>query len=283
MPEWHANCTVDHIKAAELNPCSTLGRIGLQVRDQKAECRSMRQKNTKQMLNYWMELYWQSGNLPGTAPKLNWPSRNDIQPSDCRSILGNMFILERVNGLLSYRLAGTQLCGLYGRELKREVFSDVFVVDDRMSAENWVQRLGLDDYILLMSSHGETASGDFIPIETLLLPLVHEGAPGERLLGITTPCDAPHWLGVTPVAHQHIRSIRVLRPWETAQPGTPTVNETPPTRDLPSRRRDFHAPSMFAGMSSMGAEIGNPTAARREKWVGHLRVIDGGLSGHRSE
>ena len=182
------------------------------------ECEQMRQKNTKRMLQYWLNLYWQAGNEPGKASERNWPARNDIQPSECRSILGNMFILQRSGPNVNYRLAGTHLCNIYGRELKRESFAEAFVGDDQQSAESWVYRMGVDDYIVLICSMGETAYGETVNIETLMLPLLHEGQPGERILGITTPCEEPEWLGTTPIIGQTIRSVRILRPWEDEQP-----------------------------------------------------------------
>ena len=100
-----------------------------------------------------------------------------------------MFILKRNGPDVNYRLAGTQLCSMYGRELKQETFSEAFVGEDQRSAESWVYRLGLDDYILLICSLGETAYGDKVNIETLLMPLVHNDQPGTRILGITTPCE----------------------------------------------------------------------------------------------
>ncbi|MEE9375527.1 MAG: PAS domain-containing protein, partial [Rhizobiaceae bacterium] len=83
----------------------------------------MRQKKTKQMLDYWMDLYQECGNSPENHHRHIWPDRSDVLPAQCRSLLGEMFILDTSNGEAKYRLAGTKLCGLYGRELKLERFS----------------------------------------------------------------------------------------------------------------------------------------------------------------
>ena len=229
------------------------------------------------MLDYWLALYWQAGNQHGQVNNPVWPARNDIQPAECRAILGNMFILERNGAEVHYRLAGTQLCGLYGRELKRETFSNVFVDEDQRSAESWVYRLGLDDYVVLICSLGETAQGHTVNIETLLLPMNHNDMPGERILGITSPCERPEWLGVTPVVHQSIRSVRILRPWETSNARFQPLDIPPAAVDLHTRRRDMNAPAMFSHQeqtfSARGAEF-NFTKSRQVK---HLRIIDGGL------
>ena len=237
----------------------------------------MRQKNTKRMLQYWLNLYWQAGNEPGKASQMNWPSRNDIQPSDCRSLLSNMFILQRSGPNVNYRLAGTHLCSIYGRELKREGFAEAFVGDDQQSAESWVYRLGIDDYIVLICSMGETAYGETVNIETLMLPLLHEGQPGERILGITTPCEEPAWLGTTPIIAQTIRSVRILRPWEDEQPKFQPLNLKKVENQLPSRRHAADPPDMFSHFNQQanGDLTSDLSTVRKVK---HLRIIDGGLS-----
>ena len=51
------------------------------------------------------------------------PERADIEPAAIRQVLGDTFVLERErhrNHL--FRLAGTRLCALFGRELKGESF-----------------------------------------------------------------------------------------------------------------------------------------------------------------
>ncbi len=236
----------------------------------------MRQKNTKQMLDYWLNLYWEAGNQPGEVSTQNWPSRNDIQPTDCRSILGNMFILERSGPNVSYRLAGTHLCSMYGRELKQENFAEAFVGEDQQSAESWVHRLGVDDYIVLICSLGETAYGDTVNIETLILPLLHEGQAGERVLGITTPCEKPAWLGSAPVIGQSVRSVRILRPWEDSAPKFQPLDIKPMDNQLGSRRSNINAPSIFSHQknSITGNAISFDYSTARQ--VKHLRIIDGG-------
>ncbi len=236
----------------------------------------MRQKNTKQVVDYWLNLYWAAGNEPGKESNRNWPSRNDVQPSDCRSILGNMFILERDGPDVNYRPAGTHICSMYGRELKQEGFAEAFVGEDQQSAESWVYRLGIGDYIVLICSLGETAYGETVNIETLMMPLLHEGQPGERILGITTPCEKPTWLGSTPVIGQSIRSVRILRPWEDAKPQFQPLDIKPMDNRLSSRRQDINAPSMFTHQDQPFSASSDLAGISTIRQVKHLRIIDGG-------
>ena len=236
----------------------------------------MRQNNTKQMLNYWLSLYWEAGNEAGQNLQPTWPSRNDVQPSVCRSLLGNMFILERSGADVNYRLAGTHLCNMYGRELKQETFAEAFVGEDQRSAESWVYRLGLDDYIVLICSLGETQYGDTVNIETLLLPMLHNAQPGSRILGITTPCETPSWLGATPVIGQSIRSVRILRPWEDASAHFQPLEFNPPKDSIGSRRSDSNNPPMFTDQRQSLSNDALAFDFAQTRQVKHLRIIDGG-------
>ena len=134
-------------------------------------------------------------------------------PAQCRSLLGEMFILDTSNGEAKYRLAGTKLCGLYGRELKLERFSHAYDDTDELAVDNWASRLAEDDYLALLCSTAFNEDRQRLNLETLLMPLSHNGRTGQRVLGITVACEAPAWLGTKPLVSQTIRSVRVLHPW----------------------------------------------------------------------
>ncbi len=242
----------------------------------------MRHNKTKQMLSYWMELFLEAGNVPGESQTIVWPERSEVHPARCRALLSDMFILENTGGDHIYRLAGTQLCATFGRELKRESFASSFHGADKRSIEGWLSRLGLDEYVVLISANGETEWGDVVGLETLLLPLSHSGVRGARVLGITSVHKAPHWVGSEPLVEQSVKSIRVIRPWE----GDRYLGNWP-----------FHAPAGKAGAAverlnvtpppmDHTVQYPRPTALlntheneHRVRRVAHLTVFSGGLDG----
>ena len=58
--------------------------------------------------------YWQQLRRGRTAP-----DRSEIEPADIRHLLGHTFILEVVSRReFRFRLAGTRVCALFGREMK---------------------------------------------------------------------------------------------------------------------------------------------------------------------
>ena len=242
------------------------------------------------MLEYWMQLFQDANNGQPvsenvdqqTSGNLNWPERSDIQPANCRSLLGNMFILERESAQINYRLAGTSLCSMYGRELKRETFAEAFTGADQRSAKSWVKRLTSDEYLVLICSIAETERNERINLETLLMPLNHHGERGSRILGITTANEQPYWLGARPLIAQTIRSVRVLRPWETAktQFDVLAAQQTPvdvePIQTFINHRRPVEAPGIYDALKDItGTETIDEAPARK---VAHLTIIDGGLS-----
>ena len=187
-----------------------------------------------------------------------------------------MFILKRNGPDVNYRLAGTQLCSMYGHELKQETFSEAFVGEDQRSAESWVYRLGLDDYILLICSLGETAYGDKVNIETLLMPLVHNDQPGTRILGITTPCETSTWLGATPVIAQSIRSVRILRPWEDTGSHFQPLEFNRQVETMGSRRSSTNTPPMFDKPRQSACDDAMAYDFSKIRQGKHLRVIECG-------
>jgi len=235
----------------------------------------MRQKKTKQLYGYWMDLFWNAGNLAGSSMPPVWPQRSDVHPSACRSLLGDMFILAVGTEKLTYRLAGTRLCALYGHELKGREFSDTFGGLDRDAATRWAARAGTENYIAVMSSKAYDSASNRIDLETLLMPVACNSKRANRVLGLTVACDAPVTLGNRAIDNQTIRSVRTLRPWINADAHRPGVDLEPVQFETPRGLRSVISPEDTPPINSPvhSAVPGDPVAPRH---VAHLRVYDGG-------
>ncbi|MEL6505394.1 MAG: PAS domain-containing protein [Pseudomonadota bacterium] len=248
----------------------------------------MRHPKTKEMLTYWKNRLAIANRGCDIHTKPLWPDRCDIQPADCRSLLSSMFILQVNHGQSHYRLAGTELCALYGRELKHEPFDKPFIDEDRSAAAAWVAHLDVEQIVVLLCSLGENEWGDTVSLETLLLPLANNGVQHERALGITVAHRAPDWIGAHPIRRQTIKSVRVMKPWEE-QPSqqNETLAVTPPSLDsadivpLPGvMERIFPPASQFTPLfhgedPHLSVEEING-AFEPARMVGHLKIIDGG-------
>jgi hypothetical protein len=230
----------------------------------------MRQNKTKQMLSYWLELFHAAQEKSSDTETIAWPDRSDVHPTRCRDLLGDMFILENKRDQLVYRLAGTKLCSMFGEEQKQKPFSAPFSGADRRSAEDWVKRLNEENYLVVISSFGLTDKGERINLETLLMPLSHNGIRGSRILGITSAGDTPYWLGTEPVTEQVIRSVRVLRPWEGDTYMSNWPFKKPDQSNIEERRVNLEAPALYAETNK---ELDDQPNSRR---VAHLTVLQGG-------
>src|SRR5690606_38903850 len=86
----------------------------------------MRHEGTTDLFRYWNRL--RDGR---PAPK-----RTEIEPADIKTLLADTFILEKdVRGEAVFRLAGTRLCAIFGRELKGFAFTSLWAQkDERVAA-----------------------------------------------------------------------------------------------------------------------------------------------------
>ena len=73
----------------------------------------MKHPSNRELFDYWNE---RRGHRLA-------PERADIEPSAIRKVLGDTFVLDTAAGGNNlFRIAGTRLCALFGRELKGESF-----------------------------------------------------------------------------------------------------------------------------------------------------------------
>ena len=210
----------------------------------------MRHPKTKSLYRYWLELF---ADTAGGRRAL--PERNAIEPGAIRNLLGDVFILDGASGISRYRIAGTRLCALHGRELRGEAFDTAFDAPDRAGTRTWSGAFGREGCAVLLSSEATSARGERVTLETLLLPLAHEGRDDLRALGITTPAETHEWIGMVPIVQQQVRAARLIRPWED---------------------NVFLANYPFTLPETATAERRHTPPSRA---VGHLRVIQGGRAG----
>ncbi|WP_375459753.1 PAS domain-containing protein [uncultured Enterovirga sp.] len=141
------------------------------------------------------------------------PDRGDIQPGGMRHVLADTFMLAQEEGSgPSFRLAGTRLRALFGRDLKGESFRELWSPEGRPEADH-VIRLVIGDTVgvvigLLATNENESE----LPLEMLLLPLRHRGRTQARMLGALSPASIPAWAGLVPIRSIETRSLRIVQP-----------------------------------------------------------------------
>lgn len=134
----------------------------------------MQHRTTETVFSYFNEL------RAGRAA----PLRSEIDPSALKSVLPDLFILEKGrDGIVRFRLAGTRVCLILGREMRDRPFSDIWdaAVRHRM-------RLAADAVIANRSALeiALTAVDDeenTLQLEMLMLPLFSATEQCDRIFG----------------------------------------------------------------------------------------------------
>lgn len=164
----------------------------------------MKHATSRLLFSYW-------DGLRGERPA---PERSEIEPGDIRHLLAEMFILE-VSRTRSaeFRLAGTRLCSLFGRELARTPF-DALWGEGAHEVPSLVDPVARDGAGVVAGLLGRSVRGNEATLELLLLPLRHRGRTSVRMLGALSCGVVPVWAGMDPVAHLRTTSTRILQPSE---------------------------------------------------------------------
>lgn len=146
----------------------------------------MKHAASRELYAYWQE-------LRGRRPA---PERAEIEPAAIRGILSETFILALDRpARYPFRLAGTRVCALFGRELKGVSFLELW---DETSRRTMVDLLAIltDEWVGTVAGVTATDSdGQAIDLELLLLPLSATRPALQRSIGVLVPMKAAPGFG----------------------------------------------------------------------------------------
>jgi hypothetical protein len=127
------------------------------------------------------------------------PERADIDPGSIKRILGDSFVLSVEPGEdPQFRVAGTRICALFGRELRGEGFAGIWQHEHARQVRELVA-LVAEEEIGILAGASTDAPGELrCGFEMLVLPLSHRGKSGRRMLGSMVAMERPYWLGIWP-------------------------------------------------------------------------------------
>ena len=164
--------------------------------------------------------YWD--NKRGTARA---PDRADIDPAAVRGLLGDIFVLSCEPKLdFPFRVAGTRVCALAGRDLKDQSFAALFDEESRSEIEE-ITTIVADETLGAIA--GVTAAredGSKAHLELLLLPFNARPHSPVSVTGVLAPfedeCGTLSALAVTSWRYLHqpekllpraIRKLQIAR------------------------------------------------------------------------
>ena len=158
------------------------------------------------------------------------PERGDIEPNSIRHVLGDSFFLAAdAAAQFPFRLAGTRLCALFGRELKSESFFTLWGRPDQMAMRRLIDVVVHEKVGVVANATGYSNDGAplIVNLELLLLPLLQRGPLDARVLGALVPTPVPFWFGARHVGPLELGMLRHIGP---------TVDKHPAPRLVPSEQ-----------------------------------------------
>lgn len=205
----------------------------------------MRHDGTSEIFAYWND-------LRGTRAA---PERREISPALIRSRLSETFILRASGpGEARFRLAGTRICSIYGRELKGQSFSSIWQAKDKAVIARIVASSLTSKTVVQSTYEGKSSRGRKMLFNLILLPLANE-VHERHLLGMIAPAGKPFWLESDAIIENSLRSITMIDPRNAANKPAGSV------------RAEDHKPLISNIL------LPAPNGSRR---VRHLMVFDGG-------
>ena len=194
------------------------------------------------------------------------PGRQQIEPVDIRAWLADTFILERgLRADATFRLAGTKICAIFGRELKHFSFYSMFSLNDISLIRRLTESCFHDKSVSVIRFDGTSEEKRVQGFEAIFMPLEGNG-DGARLFGAIMADEKPYWLGSDPIIENRVTSVRVIDP--DREPMNLVNRPGIPIRKPPM-------PAALAARSDWSPLAPSPTGGRK---FGHLTVIAGGLS-----
>lgn len=176
---------------------------------------TMKHKTSKKLYQYWNDVRGER-----SAPK-----RFEIEPSKIAGILPTTFILERRSDeVYRFRLAGTRMCEIFGKELRGTDFLEDWPSDDRLVLIRNLSVLTSQAATALIRFQATAQGEQAIELELLLLPLFHTQKKIDRILGCCSPLEGPGWLGDKPLLNKRLMANELV--W-------PTLNSHVATHETP--------------------------------------------------
>src|SRR5258707_10990221 len=144
---------------------------------------SMKHSSSREFFAYWDE-------KRGSARA---PDRSEIEPGAVRDLLGDIFVLsyDATSGY-PFRVAGTRVCALLGRDLKDRSFSALFEPEGRREIEDIIAVVAEEMPGAVAGISATSEDGSPAHLELLLLPFNARAHAPLSLTGLLAPFESEH-------------------------------------------------------------------------------------------
>jgi len=119
------------------------------------------------------------------------PDRSEIEPGAVRELLGDIFVLSCDSAAgYPFRVAGTRVCALLGRDLKDRSFSELFAADGRREIEDIISVVSEEMLAAVAGITAVSEDGRPAHLELLLLPFNTRAHTPLSLTGLLAPFES---------------------------------------------------------------------------------------------
>ena len=141
----------------------------------------MKHPSNREFFAYW----------DGKRAHARAPDRSDIDPNAVRELLGDIFVLscDHETGF-PFRVAGTRVCALLGRDLKDQSFSALFAAESRREIEDIVTYVAEEMLPAIAGLTATAEDGSRAHLELLLLPFNNRAHAPISLTGLLAPFES---------------------------------------------------------------------------------------------
>jgi hypothetical protein len=118
------------------------------------------------------------------------PDRSEIEPSAVRELLGDIFVLGYENEAgFPFRVAGTRVCALLGRDAKDSSFSALFAEESRREIDDIVTYVAEEMLAAVAGITATSEDGRTAHLELLLLPFNNRAHAPISITGLLAPFE----------------------------------------------------------------------------------------------
>ena len=118
------------------------------------------------------------------------PDRSEIEPSAVRELLGDIFVLGYENEAgFPFRVAGTRVCALLGRDAKDSSFTALFADESRREIEDIVTYVAEEMLAAIAGITATSEDGRTAHLELLLLPFNNRAHAPISVTGLLAPFE----------------------------------------------------------------------------------------------
>ena len=119
------------------------------------------------------------------------PDRSEIEPGAVRELLGDIFVLSYDNEAgYPFRVAGTRLSALLGRDLKDLSFPALFAPESRGEIEDVITHVAEEMLAAIAGITATSQDGRTAHLELLLLPFNNRAHAPVSMTGLLAPFES---------------------------------------------------------------------------------------------